>query len=463
MRACQQFNNIEEKILHTQTLLKRNKKNTQRYMQNSDYFKRSAVSTVPNSDPIRVGIIGLSSHKGWAFKAHYPAISQLPSQFQITALYNEKIETSLETIKKLKLSEATAFPNLESFASSTNIDMFVVCNCVPDHYKTIIPLMEHSKKNPNLKYIFVEWAIGSSIHQVEVIYKAVAERGLQSIVALQGRKSPYILRAKELISQGYIGEINSIEIAANGAWYGYNRHMKSPMFIYEMENGVNLVTTTFAHTIDILQYITGSYFSRINSMLFNNIPEQELLDEYGKKTGKKVPKTVPDHLLFQGALMNGNVPVSCSFKGGKPTKKFTKNLVIDIHGTKGDIKLEGDAGFAEISNLVLYYNGFREEGIPAAPGQASYDTTKEFTEVYHLRNYNAILGNIYRLYQSVADFHFNTQNLTNVPSQFIMQGFEFKGYPTLMDALILHRLIENVYRSNIIGSTVNVSNITQHV
>ena len=160
--------------------------------------------------------------------------------------------------------------------------------------------------------------------------------------------------------------------------------------------------------------------------------------------------------------MKGNVPVSCSFKGGKPTKKFTKNLVIDIHGTKGDLKLEGDAGFAEISNLVLYYSGVRANDYPVANGQAGYDAGKEIMEVYHLRNYNAVNGNIFRLYQSIADFHYNTKQIPNLPSQFIMQGFEFEGFPTLMDALILHRLVDNVYRSNILGSTLDVTNICHY-
>ncbi|CCC71223.1 hypothetical protein NCAS_0G03360 [Naumovozyma castellii] len=427
-----------------------------------DYNKRSSVSTVPNAAPIRVGFIGLSSFKGWAVKTHYPAILQLSSQFQITALYNPDIESALNTIQHLKLSNATAFPSLESFASSADVDMIVLSIQVAQNYDVLIPLLEYSKKNPNLKYLFVEWALACSVQQAETIYKAAAQRGLQTIISLQGRKSPYILRAKELISEGYIGDINSIEIAGNGGWYGYERPQKSPSYIFELGKGVDLVTTAFGHTIDLLQYMTGSYFSRINSMIFNNIPEQEVIDEHGVRTGQKVPKTVPDHLLFQGTLLKGNVPVSCSFKGGKPTKKFTKNLVIDIHGTKGDLKLEGDAGFAEISNLVLYYSGVRANDYPVANGQAGYDAGKEIMEVYHLRNYNAVNGNIFRLYQSIADFHYNTKQIPNLPSQFIMQGFEFEGFPTLMDALILHRLVDNVYRSNILGSTLDVTNICHY-
>lgn len=430
-----------------------------------DYNKRSSVSTVPNAEPIRVGFIGLSHSKGWAVKTHYPAILQLSSQFTITALYNPEIETALQTIHALKLNNATAFPTIDAFASSHDVDMIVVSIHSSANTSLLLPLLEASKRNPNLKYLFLEWPMAGTVQEAEQIYKAAANRGLQTIISLQGRKSPYILRAKELISQGYIGDINSIEIAGNGGWYGYERNMKSPSYIYELKQGTDLVTNTFAHTIDLLQYMTGSYFGRINSMIFNNIPEQDVVDDQGTITGQKVKKDVPDHLLFQGTLLRGNVPVSCSIKGGKPTKKFTKNLVIDIHGTKGDIKLEGDAGFAEISNLVLYYSGVRTNDLPVAYGNTpnvGYDSGKEIMEVYHLRNYNAILGNIFRLYESIADFHFNTKKIPNLPSQFIAQGFDFNGFPTLMDALVLQRLVDNVYRSHLIGTTINVSGISNY-
>lgn len=435
-----------------------------------DYNKRSSVSTVPNSAPLKVGFIGLR-HQGWAMKTHYPAILQLSSQYQITALYNPQQDVALETIKVLKLTNATAFPTLESFASNSMVDMIVILTQTSHDYSVILPVIEYSKTNLNLKYLFLEWAMACNLEKAEEIYKAAANRGLQTIISLQGRKSPYILRAKELISQGHIGDINSIELTGNGGWYGYDRPIKSPNYIYEMNNGSDLVTNTFGHTIDILQYMTGSYFNRINSMVFNNIPEQYIVDEYGQKTGQKVKKSVPDHLLFQGILMKGNVPVSCSIKGGKPTKKFTKNLVIDIHGTKGDIKLEGDAGFAEISNLVLYYSGVRANDVPMANNDKyasqktnnmkMYDAENEIMEVYHLTNYNAVLGNIFRLYESIADFHYNTKKISSMSSQFLMQRFEFEGFPTFLDALIVHRLIDSVYQSHLSGSTLDVSNISQ--
>ncbi|CAR21913.1 transcription regulator GAL80 [Lachancea thermotolerans CBS 6340] len=407
--------------------------------------KRSYVSTVPKANPLRVGFIGLSAYKGWAIKSHYPAILQLPSQFQVTALLNLDIETSLATIKKLKLTKATAFSDVSSFASYDNVDMVVISVNVPELFTIVMELLENSKANPNLKYIYSEWSLGKNLKEAEAIHKAAKERGVQTIISLQGRKSPYVVRAKELVSEGCIGDINSIEIAANGGWYGYERPIKSPKYLYDAASGVSLLSIAFGHTIDILQYITASYFSEINAMIFNNIPYQVLLDEHGKKTGEKAEKTAPDHLLFQGSLSHGNVPVSCSFKGGTPVKKFSKNLVIDIHGTKGDLKLEGDAGFAEMSNLVLYFCGLKKEGsMNVSTGSSGAETM----EVYHLRNYNSVVGNILRIYEAIADFHFRTNPRTKLPPKLERQGFLFEGFPTFKDALIVHQLIQRVIESS---------------
>ncbi|CCH59047.1 hypothetical protein TBLA_0B02050 [Henningerozyma blattae CBS 6284] len=414
--------------------------------------------------PIRVGMIGLHSQSGWAIKSHYPAIMQLSMCFKITALYNKSINQSMETIKDLRLKDAVAYPDLESFVSNSEVEMIVVSTHVVKHYDLLIPILQYATKNSHLKYLFVEWALGCSISQAELIYNEAAKIGIQTIICLQGRKSPYILRAKELINEGALGELNSIEIMGNGGWYGYDRPIKSPAHIYELGYGVDLVTSTFAHTIDILQYITSSYFSKVNAMVFNNIPEQYVVDENGIPTGQKLPKNVPDHLLFQGTLQSGNIPVSCSIKGGKPTKKFTKNLVIDIHGTKGDIKIEGDAGFIEMSNLVLYYSGVKINNVPTNDTPISNSNQNEVMEVHHLRNYNGVLGNIFRLYQAIADFHYSPNGgfKTGKITPFQYQGFEFNGFPTMLDALLLHRLIDNVYKSDSYNSTLDVSNIYTH-
>lgn len=430
--------------------------------------KRSGLSTVPDISPIRIGFIGLSSGKGWAIKTHFPAIQQLSSQFHLVALYNTNTEENINTVNKLKLKHVKLFSDLVSFASYDQIDMIVMSIKVPSHWDVLMPLLEHSYKNIGLKYLFVEWCLASNINQAEAIFEKAKKRGIQTIISLQGRKSPYIIRAKELVTEGCIGDINCIEVSVNGGWYGYERPLKSPTYLYDLKSGVNLISNTFGHTIDILQYITSSYFTKINSLIFNNIPQQFLVDEYGKRINDKMAKTSPDHLLFQGILSHGNIPVSCSFKGGTPMKKFTKNLVIDIHGTKGDIKLEGDAGFVEMSNLVMYFCSIKHNNQLPTYNRHSNSDANETIEVYHLRNYNSLVGNILRIYESIADFHYKDNSdyyldsdSNNVLSKPILdkQGFQFEGFPTFEDAIILHRLIDKVFKSNNEGKTLDVTDI----
>ncbi|SCU79717.1 LADA_0B02718g1_1 [Lachancea dasiensis] len=413
---------------------------------------RSAMSTIPKANPLRVGFVGLAANKGWAIKSHYPAMMQLPSQFQITAVLNLDLEVSQTTIEKLKLKHAKPFADIVSFAKYDQIDLVVISVNVPNFYKLVIDLFKYSQENENFKYLFAEWSLGRNLEEAQEIQELASQRGIHTVVSLQGRKSPYVLRAKELVSGGYIGEINSVEIAVIGGFYGYERPVKSPDYLYELESGVNLISVAFGHTIDILQYITSSYFSQVNAMIFNNIPTQKLVDENGKLTGATKPKTAPDHLLFQGSLTQGNVPVSCSLKGGTPVKKFTKNLIIDIHGTRGDLKLEGDAGFAEMSNLVLYFCGGK-------PNEDS-STSAETMEIYHLRNYNSIVGNILRLYEAIADFHFKTNPHSKLPKDFARQGFRFDGFPTFSDALEVHKLIDLVTKSHKSGSSLKVPGLS---
>ncbi|SMN19366.1 similar to Saccharomyces cerevisiae YML051W GAL80 Transcriptional regulator involved in the repression of GAL genes in the absence of galactose [Maudiozyma saulgeensis] len=429
---------------------------------------------------IKVGFVGLNCANTLAIKTHCQAILQVSSFFEISAIYNDNIQESLDIIDRLSLQDAVAYPSLKQLVSNSGIDMIVFTSNGEQLYDKIMSILDNIREEKNqIKYLLFEWSLNFSLTQTEFLANQTIELGIQTIISLQSRKSPYIIRAKELIEDGSIGNINSIEVAGNGNWFGYERLQKSPQFLYEMDARRDLVSYCFGHTIDALEYITGSYFSTINSMIFNNIPEQVLVDDMGNSLGKKVQKNVPDHLLFQGKLIKGNVPVSCSFKGGKPTKKFTKNLVIDIHGTKGDLKIEGDAGFIEISNLVLYHSGIKvninaDIQDPPPEGQVIYNTDDEVLEFFHYRNYNALVGNMAKLYQSIADFNdqkngkFHDASLLPISQKpkadelILIQGLQMDGFPTLLDALALYRLVENVYKSNAVGSTLNVSNINQY-
>ncbi|KAL6942098.1 hypothetical protein ACO0QE_003264 [Hanseniaspora vineae] len=450
---------------------------------------------------LRVGFIGLSGKKGWAIKSHFTVIQNLSDYFEIVAISNSSMEASCKTIEELKLPNCKPFGNdYESFAQYDQLDMVVVSVKVTAHYSIIMDLLNFKHKNSglcNFKILLVEWALGNGLQEASNIYELCNKTNVQSVISLQGRYSPHMLLAKKLIDENRIGKINSIDVTANAGWYGYQRPYNSPDYLYDIHSGHNMITTAFAHTIDSIQYIVGAYVQRLNAMIFNNIKQQEVIGPKNVSMGVFKPKSVPDHVLFQGSISNtGNIPISVSFQGGTPTNSFTKNLVINVHGTKGDLKIEGNAGFPQISNLALYFCG-----VPLTSEKGQTDGTSKFglndlqynnkttlkdqhynnqshnlmdpqlkagmffsqnthsgkqereeehqvVEKYQLNNYNPVVGNMMRLYEAILRYY-------NHDIVYDAQGFATEGFPTFKDAILLHQLIDSVFESNELSRTVD--------
>lgn len=449
---------------------------------------------------LRIGFIGLSGKKGWAMKSHFTVIQNLSDYFEIVAISNSSMEASCKTIEELRLSNCKPFGNdYNSFVQYDQLDMVVVSVKVTTHYNIIMDLLNFKYKNPNLctfKILLVEWALGNGLKEARNIYELCNKTNVQSVISLQGRYCPHMLLAKKLIGENRIGKINSIDVTANAGWYGYQRPYNSPDYLYDIHSGHNMITTAFAHTIDSIQYIVGAYVQRLNAMIFNNIKQQEVIGPKDVSTGVFKPKTVPDHVLIQGSISaTENIPISVSFQGGTPTNNFTKNLVINIHGTKGDLKIEGNAGFPQISNLALYFCGvpptngkeFTSETNTFGPNDLQYNnkTTLEnkgcnsqpynlmdpqakggmpfpqnsqfskqeeekhqVVEKYQLNNYSPVVGNMMRLYEAILRYY-------NHDTLYQAQEFATEGFPTFKDAVLLHRLIDSVFESSEFGRTVD--------
>ena len=133
------------------------------------------VSTNMNNTIIKIGMIGFSLQNTWAIKTHYPAIQQLSSNFQISALYNESLDESFQTIRQLKLENATAFPSLESLILSSNIDMILIAIHDKNYDPLIAEIVSYIQQlatvpnhNP-IKYIFLDWPLNCSIEQIEYL------------------------------------------------------------------------------------------------------------------------------------------------------------------------------------------------------------------------------------------------------------------------------------------------------
>lgn len=196
--------------------------------------------------PIRLAIIGLSSSAAtsWASGAHLPYLlsARGRAKYEILALCNSSVEAAQRAIKSYNLPPSTrAYGDPQSVADDADIDLVVCCTRVDVHHPTILPSVKAGKD------VFVEWPLAHDISHVRELVAAADASGSRTIVGLQGRVSPVVLKLRELLEQDRIGKILSSEVKSAGG--SVDREFLPPALEYFTERAIggNFVTIGFGH------------------------------------------------------------------------------------------------------------------------------------------------------------------------------------------------------------------------
>jgi predicted dehydrogenase len=72
---------------------------------------------------------------------------------------------------------------------------------VPQHYDLIRPALEAGKD------VFSEWPLARNVAEAEELHQLAKEKGVRTMVGLQARQSPSIIKAKEIVASGKLGKI----------------------------------------------------------------------------------------------------------------------------------------------------------------------------------------------------------------------------------------------------------------
>lgn len=196
---------------------------------------------------IRVGFIGLSANAAgtsWASNAHLPYFlsARGREQYKLVALANTSVESAQASIKKYGLDPSTkAYGDVQQLADDPDVDLVVVSTRVDDHYRTGLPSVKAGKA------VFIEWPLAQDAKHAKELVEAAKKSGSKTVVGVQGRYSPPILKLKEVIDGGIIGEVLSSEIvAAGGTWDRVKLGEKLGYFTDKAVGG-NPITIGFGH------------------------------------------------------------------------------------------------------------------------------------------------------------------------------------------------------------------------
>ncbi|RYG70448.1 Gfo/Idh/MocA family oxidoreductase [bacterium] len=346
---------------------------------------------------LRIGFIGLQAERGWGLSAHLPALRALADGFEVTAVANSSLESSTKAAQALGVPHA--FASASELAQSPEVDIVVVTVKVPHHFELVKAAIEAGK------HVYCEWPLGNGLEEAKILTDLAQKKGVLAVVGTQARVAPEIIHLRNLVAEGYVGEILSTTlIGASPPWGGSID--KPNAYTYDRANGANLLTIPFGHTIAALFDVLGP-IAELSARLDVRRKTATLVE-----TGESIPATSPDQVLVAGTLESG-APISAHYYGGESKGD---GLIWRIVGTQGELQLTGPGGHSQLVQLELFGaqgETKKLEKLPL-PKKLADDATD-----------GPIVGNVRRVYQALAaDLRDDTQTA-----------------PSFADAVKVHQVI----------------------
>ena len=356
------------------------------------------------NDRISVGFIGLNPDSHWASTAHIPALESLSEDFEVVGVANSTPESGKLTAEKLNLPYAFAAPR--DLVSSDEIDLVVVTVKVPYHYELVTAALDTGKN------VHCEWPLGNGLEEARKLAKAAKEKGVVATVGTQMREAVEVKFLKDLIAQGFVGEVLSTTLVADAGGWG-DETVADLAYLNDKSTGATMLTIPFGHTLAGVREVLGE-FSDISGRMVLRRDKVKVTD-----TGETITATSEDQIMANGVLESG-AAFSAHYRGGMSRGT---GFLWEINGTEGDIQVTAGFGHGQMAQLsIAGARGEEAELKPLAPPEEMY---AGLPGIVIPRNVAGIYTKI------VKDIRENT-----------------KTAPSFEDAVKLHELLDQIEKSS---------------
>jgi predicted dehydrogenase len=287
------------------------------------------------ADKIKVGIVGATvttGGSGWGANAHVPALQALPG-YELKAVCTAHEETAKASAEKF--GAELAFHDMNAMVAHPDVDLVTVVVRVPWHKDLVMAAIGAGKP------VCCEWPLGAHLAEATEMADAARAAGLPSLVGLQAQSDPAVMYARDLVANGDIGDIVSVNtrVIVNAVpergdgriWQGIRK------------NGANPMTIPGGHAIDALCYILGE-FAEISARVTTRITMWK-----HAVTGEDFPVDAPDTVSAAGVLESG-AEVSYQVASVPFNASGTR---MEIYGRKGTLVLTSRSVNIGPSQLLL--------------------------------------------------------------------------------------------------------------
>lgn len=282
---------------------------------------------------IRVGIIGMEIEQSWSAVAHVPALRAVPG-YEIRAVCTTRQESANAAAAHYGIPQAYA--GHEALVASPEIDLVVVTVKVPAHRELVAAALRAGK------HVYCEWPLGNGLAEAREMADLARSLNLRTVIGLQARVSPTICYLRDLVADGYVGEVLSSSLIGTGMSWGGMIEARNA-YVADQRNGATMLAIPIGHTLDAVCSVLGE-LQQVSSIMGNGRTQTTVIE-----TGETIPMTTPDQVALVARTRKGAV-LSAHYRGGMDAGT---GLLWEIHGTGGTLRVTGPGGHAQLVDLAL--------------------------------------------------------------------------------------------------------------
>jgi predicted dehydrogenase len=270
---------------------------------------------------MRVGVIGASPERGWALKAHIPALRATPG-FELVAVSTSRDESARQARELFGTTHA--FSNYRDLVALPEVDLVVITVKVAAHAELVRAALSAGKQ------VYCEWPLALTSEEAVELEEMARATGVPTALGLQARYSPGFAYARELIRTGYVGRVTSAQLVSSRSKGSSVAVPEWSAYTYQESNAAGLVEVLGGHALDLVEHLLGPITSVSRHATIQH-PAHTVAE-----TGAPVEVTAADHLDVIGEVGDG-AALSVHLRDGGPGTPRTQ---LTVNGTEGSLVVD---------------------------------------------------------------------------------------------------------------------------
>ncbi|HEY3331158.1 MAG TPA: Gfo/Idh/MocA family oxidoreductase [Capsulimonadaceae bacterium] len=323
-----------------------------------------SLTPVPASSTLGVGIVGF----GFIGKVHALAYRSLPLMYDPLP-FNARLvgvctsNASTAEPARLRGGFDVAVTDYRELLERDDIHIIHVCTPNDQHMELLRDAIAAGK------HIYCDKPLCKTVDEAEEIAELAKNAPIVHRVTFNNRFVPAIIRAKELVNEGFLGEIYQFRVAYLHA--GYVDPNRPFSWRLDMSrSGGGAVMDLGAHAFDLARYLVGNIVE-VNAQMETFIKKRQTGD------GASASVDVDDIVIAHAKTASGAIG---TMEASRLATGVQDELRIEIHGSKGAISYN----LMEPNWLTVYDNRLTEGAYGGTRGPQRLECVARYPKPYAL-------------------------------------------------------------------------------